>query len=342
MARSLRIGIVAAHDAVVPPERYGGIEWAVSILAEGLLDAGHEVTLFAAPASATTAELVAPGGATGDGDAALRHVLGAWAAAAELDLVSDHSGLLAAAMADACPVPMVHTVHTPLDGARGELYRLAARVSRRLRLISVSAIQEGTAPDLPWVGTCPNALDLDAYPFYEGRREGYLFFLGRLSPEKGAADAVRVSRKMGLPLKLAGKMHDRAERAYFAREVQPYLGDGIEYLGEVSHEEKVQLLQRARCTLFPLAWEEPFGLAILESLACGTPVVAVDRGAVREVIAHGESGIVVESVDDMAAAVEAAELIEPAACRDHVESRFSEQRMVRAYQDAFDRLLAGA
>ncbi len=242
--------------------------------------------------------------------------------------------MAAAAMADLVSTPVVHTVHSPLTDEPGRMYRLIAERNPRLRFISTSLKQREPAEDLPWIANCPSALDLDAYPFSD-RRGDYLLFLGRMSPEKGAGRAVAVAREMDLPLKLAGKMHEADERAYFSREVAPHLSDRVEYLGEVAHEEKVRLLQRARCTLFPIDWEEPFGLVMLESMACGTPVVAMRRGAVSEVISPGVSGVIVDRIEDFPGAVAQADQIEPADCRDHVETNFSEGRMVRSYLDAF-------
>jgi glycosyltransferase involved in cell wall biosynthesis len=342
--RKLKIGVVAPAWNAVPPERYGGIEWVVSLLADGLVAQGHEVALFASGGSVTRAELVStfaepPSYRLGESLPELEHTLAAWLQARDLDLISDHSGLVAAALTDLSPVPVCHTVHQPLSGERGRVYRQIARLSPRLRLISLSMNQRRPAPELPWLANCPNALDLDAYPFSE-RRGDYLLFVGRISPDKGAARAIEVAREVGAPLKIAGKMHDRLEREYFQREIAPHLGDGVEYLGEVSHEEKVRLLQRARCTLFPISWEEPFGLVMIESMACGTPVVATRFGAVPEVIGDtGEGGIVVDDVAGMAAAVAVADTIDPGSCRGYAEERFSERRMVRSYLDAFALLL---
>ncbi len=329
---------------MVPPERYGGVEWIVSLLADGLVDAGHEVVLFASGGSVTKAELVSafaepPSYRIGDSLPDLQHTLTAWLHAGAFDLVNDHSGLLAAALAGSCPAPVCHTVHGPLDGEEGRVYRQIARLNPRLRFISLSLSQRRPAPDLAWLHNCPYAFDVDAYPFSE-RREDYLLFVGRLSAEKGAARAIRVAQELGAPLKIAGKMHDQPEREYFRREIAPHLDGDIEYLGEVSHEAKVRLLQRARCTLFPIEWEEPFGLVTVESMACGTPVVATRRGAVAEVVGDsGEGGIVVDDVESMAAAVLAADAIDPARCRAYVDDRFSARRMLREYLEAYRLLL---
>src|SRR5690606_1699393 len=149
-------------------------------------------------------------------------------------------------------------------------------------------------PDLNWIANCPNALDFDLYPFAPYRGD-YLLFIGRMSPDKGAHRAVRMAMETGLPLKLAGKIHEPLEQHYFDEYVRPHLSSEIEYLGEVAHGEKVDLFQHARATLFPIEWEEPFGLVMIESMACGTPVIATRYGAVPEVIEPGRGGVIVDN-----------------------------------------------
>jgi glycosyltransferase involved in cell wall biosynthesis len=160
-----------------------------------------------------------------------------------------------------------------------------------------------------------------------------------MSPDKGAHRAIEVAQAAGEPLKLAGKMQERLEEEYFDAAIRPHLGDDIEFLGEVSHDEKVDLLQNARVTLFPIKWEEPFGLVMIESMACGTPVIATRWGAVPEVIVDGETGIIVGEHTEMAAAIPKADEIDPLACRRYVEERFSSERMVRDYEEAYARAL---
>ncbi len=169
----------------------------------------------------------------------------------------------------------------------------------------MSDSQRSPLPDLNWLATCHNAIAMDSYPFHPGN-DGYLLFLGRMSPDKGAHHAAALARETGLPMILAGKMHDVEERQHFAANVEPLLGGNIEYVGEVSHDEKVRLLQHARATVFPIQWPEPFGLVMVESMACGTPVVATRQGAVPEVIEQGRSGIIVDSPAELAEAVQQA------------------------------------
>jgi glycosyltransferase involved in cell wall biosynthesis len=341
----VRIAILSPVWFPVPPTGYGGIEWVVSLLADGLAEAGHDVTLFASGDSSTKAKLVsvfpeAPSADIGKTTPELRHALACLGRAEEFDIVNDHSGPLAAALGGAVETPVVHTVHGPLLGADGDLYASVARVAPRVGLISLSLNQRKPRPDLNWVANCHNALDLDAYPVHADRGE-YLLFLGRMSEDKGCHRAAEVARGAGLPLKIAGKMREPAEQEYFEAHVAPYLGDGIEYLGETSHAKKVALLQNARATLFPIEWEEPFGLVMIESMACGTPVIATRWGAVPEVIEHGRSGIVVDDYREMADALADADRLEPLECRRAVEESFSAERMVADYLAAYEAVLAG-
>jgi glycosyltransferase involved in cell wall biosynthesis len=243
-------------------------------------------------------------------------------------------------IAGAVATPTLHTVHGPLLGEAGEVYEQVARVSPRTGLISISMNQRAPHPDLPWAANVPNALDFSFYPV-QPRRGDYFLFLGRMNPEKGAHRAVAVAMEAGVPLKLAGKKREPAELRYFQEYVEPHLRDGqIEYLGEVSHGEKVELLQDARATLFPVDWEEPFGLVMIESMACGTPVIATRRGAVPEVIEHGRSGIIVDDYRDMVGVLDQADELEPLELRRAAEERFAKERMVADYVAAFQRAVA--
>jgi glycosyltransferase involved in cell wall biosynthesis len=241
--------------------------------------------------------------------------------------------MLAPALAASCPVPFVHTVHRPLDAAYGEIYRMIARLSPDVGLISLSEYQRAEAPELPWIGNCANALDLDAYPSRPLRREDFLIFVGRLAADRGAAEAIDVAEA------LAGSI-DREDPSYFEERVEPRLSKTIQYVGEVTHIEKIDLLRRARCSLFPLTFPEPFGFLMLESLACGTPVVALRAGAVADVVVDGEVGFICEDVADMPAAVEACSAIDREACRAYVVDRFSEVRMAREYLSIYRRFMA--
>jgi glycosyltransferase involved in cell wall biosynthesis len=336
----VRIAILSPVWFAVPPTGYGGIEWVVSLLADGLADAGHDVTLFASGDSLTKAQLAyayerPPSELIGRSVPELRHALACYTRADEFDVINDHSGMPAAALAGAVRTPVLHTVHGPLDGEPGAIYEAIQQVAPQVGLISISLNQRRRKPDLPWAANIPNALDLSIYPC-KPHRGDYLLFLGRMSPDKGAHRAIAVAMELGLPLKLAGKKREAKEEQYFAEFVEPHVGHGgIEWLGEVSHGTKVELLQDARATLFPIEWEEPFGLVMIESMACGTPVIATRHGAVPEVIEHGRSGLIVDHYREMAAAVEEADGVDPLECRRYVEERFAPERMVGDYVDAY-------
>ena len=342
----LSVALLAPPWFPVPPTRYGGIESVVALLADGLADAGHDVTLFASGDSLTKAKLAAlypeaPSEHIGESQWELRHVLTCIERAGEFDVISDHSGPPAVALSALARTPLVHTVHGPMDGDPGAFYEQLARVVPDVRLVSLSLNQRKPKPDLPWVGNCPNALALDLYPWAASRGD-YLAFVGRMSADKGCHRAIEVAREAGLPLKIAGKRREPPELEYFRAFVEPHLDDAIEYLGEVGHEEKVALLQGARATLFPIEWEEPFGLVMIESMACGTPVIATRWGAVPEVIEPGRSGVIVDDHRQMAAALAEADALDPAECRAYVEERFSAHRMVDDYVAVYRAAIAAA
>jgi glycosyltransferase involved in cell wall biosynthesis len=340
----MRIAVLSPVWFAVPPSGYGGIEWVVSLLADGLVDAGHDVTLFASGDSHTKADLsavyeTAPSELIGRSLPELHHALACFGRAGDFDVINDHAGPLSIALGGLVETPVVHTVHGPLNGEPGVVYDGLSEVAPNVGLISISLNQRKPRPELNWAGNCMNALDLQLYPC-KPHRGDYLLFLGRMSADKGAHRAIAVAMEMGLPLKLAGKKQDEKEIRYFDELVEPHLVGEIEYLGEVSHGEKVELLQNARATLFPIDWEEPFGLVMIESMACGTPVVATRHGAVPEVIEDGVSGIIVDEYRQMPEAVERADALDPLECRRYVEERFGPERMVRDYVDVYERAVA--
>jgi glycosyltransferase involved in cell wall biosynthesis len=339
----MKIAVLSPVWFPVPPTRYGGIEWIVSLLAEGLVRAGHDVTLFASGDSSTQAELVsvydpAPSASIGLTQVELRHALSCFERAGDFDVINDHSGPLGIVLGGVVDTPVVHTVHGPLGGEPGLLYASLARVAPDVGLISVSVNQRKPQPDLNWVANCPNALELDVYPVNPHKGD-YLLFLGRMNPGKGCHRAIEVAKEADIPLLIAGKMQDRAEKEYFEAHVRPNLGWGIEYLGEVDQAKKIDLLQNARVTLFPIEWEEPFGLVMIESMACGTPVVATRWGAVPEVIDDGRTGVIVDDYREMAGVIDKVAALDPFECRRYVEERFSSERMVRDYEQAYAKAL---
>jgi hypothetical protein len=339
----MKVAVLSPVWFPVPPSGYGGIEWIVALLADGLADAGHDVTLFASGDSHTRARLDAvferaPSERIGQTFWELQHALNCFARHEDFDVIHDHTGLMGLSLGSLLSTPLVHTVHGPVDGHPGDLYEQVVRMAPHTRLISLSLSQREPRPQLPWVANVPNALDLSVYP-YRPERGDYLLFVGRMSPDKGAHRAVAIALEAGLPLKLAGKCAEPAEQEYFDAFVRPHLGGDREYVGEVTHGEKVQLLQHARATLFPISWQEPFGLVMIESLACGAPVIATRWGAVPEVIDDGRTGIIVDDWREMAGALEAADALESDVMRREVEERFTPARMVADYVAAYEAVL---
>jgi glycosyltransferase involved in cell wall biosynthesis len=341
----MRIAEVAPPWLAVPPKGYGGIEWVVSLLADGLAERGHDVTLFATGDSHTKAELdsifpQAPGPAfINDILYDTLHSLHAFRDPSRFDLFHVHSPFSALAMAAAVDSPAVHTVHGAFTT---EMRALFAAACDRVWFVAISDAQRRTMPELPYAGVVHNGIEVERYSFREDK-EDFVLFLGRAAPEKGAHRAILAAREAGIPLRMAVKVVHLTEQDYWKEQVRPLLGSDVEVLNEIGDELKCELLSKARAVLFPIDWDEPFGLVMTEAMACGTPVIATPRGAVPEVISDGETGFIV-SVEDYpsqaAAAIGRAAEIDPKACRRHVEQNFSKEVMVAGYERAFERVLS--
>jgi len=340
----MRIGLLCPVWFPVPPEAYGGTERVVALLADGLVEAGHDVTLFASGDSKSRARVdavfpTAPSEWIGHTFWEMKHAVHALRRSSDFDVVHDHTGLLGLALGGLLSLPFCHTVHGPLTAEPGRLYEDVISLSRRAKLISISMNQRKPKPHLPWIANCPNALDLSVYPFRRERGTGdYLVFLGRMSPEKGAHRALAVALETGLPLKIAAKCREPLEIRYFDEFIRPHLGGSIEYVGEVGHADKVELLLGARALISPIDWEEPFGLMMIEAMACGTPVLSTRRGAAPEIIDHGRTGVLVDNYREMEeqAVLELADSLDPAEIRREVEERFSPEHMVADYVAAYE------
>ena len=340
----MRIAQLAPLYEAVPPVGYGGTERVVAGLTEELVRSGHHVVLFASGDSVTSAELV-PCCARGLRlDAAVEDPIAYYIVqlgklverAGEFDVIHNHIDYLAFPVAAALRLPVVTTLHGRLD--LPDLQPVYAQYAEA-PLVSISNAQRTPLPDACWLATVYNGIDLAHFMLREepGR---YLAFLGRISPEKGLADAILIARAANMPLRIAAKT-DPADREYFARTIEPMLNSpGIEYVGEINEAQKNEFLGDAYAYLFPVQWPEPFGITMVESMACGTPVIAMARGAVPEVVIPGRTGFVCQTLPEMVGAVQRVRQISRRACRAHVEGRFSVANMAAAYEAVYRRVIS--
>jgi len=340
--RPLRIAMVAPPWYEVPPDGYGGIEQLVADLIRTLIARGDEVTLVGAGEDRTEANHLTTYPTTQAeriGEVMPEVVHAARAATLldrlDVDVVHDHS-LASPLTAASRDVPTVVTVHGPVTDELGDYY---AALGDTVALVAISDAQRSFRPELNWVATVHNAIDVADHPF-EQDKDDYALFLGRMNPDKGAHVAIDVCREANLPLVIAAKCDEDAEHEYFEREVRPRLGHGIEFIGEADATTKRELLCKARCLLLPLQWEEPFGLVMIEALACGTPVVALRRGAAPEIVVDGVTGFIGDEPADLARALAKVVDLDPAACRRDVEQRFDLPVMAARYEQVY-RSVAG-
>mgnify|MGYP001818699570 FL=1 len=338
----MRILQVAPPWLTVPPSRYGGIEWVVSGLADGLADAGHEVTLLASGGSSTRAALVSafdepPFEQLGDARIEAIQALTAYHRRRDFDIIHDHTAAVGPALA-ALTVgpPVVHTLHHAwLD----DQIRLARLVAPPVRLVAISHDQAARSPDdVPIAAVVHNGIQVDRYPFTQDK-DDYLLFVGRSSQDKGPAVAIEVARRLGRHLVIAMKINERSERKYWEDVLRPLIGSdpAVDVVPNPKHDRKADLMARAATVVVPIRWPEPFGLVMPEANACGTPVVAFEIGAAAEVIDHGTTGFLVPpgDLDGFCAAVERTKDLLPRDCRTHVVRNFSVQRMVANYERVY-------
>jgi glycosyltransferase involved in cell wall biosynthesis len=339
---ALRIAMIAPPWFTVPPQGYGGVENMCADLVDGLVERGHEVTLIGAGMPGTKAGrfeatyLQPPSSRLGEPlpevlhSAAVARVL----ASLDVDLVHDHT-LAGPLLARGRGVPTVVTMHGPVAGEPGEYYR---QLGDTVSLVAISAAQRRAAPDLAWRGTVHNAVDVTSFP-YRADKEEMLLFLGRMHPDKGVHLAIDAARAAGLPIVVAGKCTEPVELEYFRTCIEPRLGPDVTIFGTADAAAKRDLLARAAVLVFPILWDEPFGMVMIEAMACGTPVVALRRGAVPEVVVDGVTGILCDDAAELPAAIRAARDLSPAACRARVESHFDAATMVAGYEAVYRKVL---
>jgi glycosyltransferase involved in cell wall biosynthesis len=335
----MRIAQVAPLAESVPPRLYGGTERVVAYLVDELVSLGHEVTLFASGDSCTRGRLIpccdrALRLSAGLRDSLALHFLMIERVAAladQFDVIHFHIAPLHFPVARRLRVPHITTLHGRLD--LPDLVELYEEYCD-MRVVSISNAQRTPLPSANWFGNVYNAIPETAMRFHERGGE-YFAFLGRIAPEKRADRAIAIAAACGCPLRIAAKV-DPVDTDYFARDIQPLLDHPlVTYLGEIGHEDKSDFLGRAKALLFPIDWPEPFGLVMIEALACGTPVVAFRGGSVDEVIEDGVTGFIVETLDDAVAAARRVETLDRRACRASFERRFLASRMAAEYLELY-------
>lgn len=334
----MRVAVIAPPWLPVPPVGYGGTELVLDTLCRGLTEQGHDVLLYATGDSACPVERAWTydrhiGVATMNPPDELRHVMDAYDAAERwgADVVHDHT-LTGPVWAQVhSRLPVITTNHGPFAEPLRSIYR---RIAPTVPVIAISHHQASTAGDVPVRHVIHHGLDTAKVPVGTGGG-GFALFLGRMNETKGVHRAIDVARGVGLPLKIAAKMREPGEIEYFRTRVEPLLGGDVEYLGEVGSDDKYQLLGDACCLLNPIAWAEPFGMVMIEALACGTPVVGTPCGAAPEIVADGATGFLRTDPEGLADALGRVDRIDRDACRAAVEDRFSMARMARDHAAAY-------
>ncbi|KWX23686.1 glycosyltransferase family 4 protein [Mycolicibacterium wolinskyi] len=344
----LRIVLVAPPYFDVPPKGYGGTEAVVADLADALVKRGHRVTLLGAGEPGTAASFKPLWRQTmadrlGQPYPEIMHALKVRRAIEHIastdgvDLIHDHTfaGPLNTPAYRNLGLPTLVTVHGPIDD---DLYPYYRELGDDVGLIAISDRQRELAPDLNWVGRVHNALRIDDWPFRSDKGD-YALFLGRYAPYKGAHLALQAAHEAGMPLVLAGKCSEPSEQAYFDEQVRPLLTENDHVFGQADAVSKRKLLAGARCLLFPIQWEEPFGMVMIEAMACGTPVVALRGGAVPEVVVDGVTGVLCDRPEELATAIDKAQALDPAACRRHVAAHFAVGQFGSGYERIYRSVL---
>jgi glycosyltransferase involved in cell wall biosynthesis len=341
-AEHLRIAMLAPPWISVPPPGYGGVESVVSVLTEALVRRGNEVTLFCAPGSESSARVRTLLDEPHPDEIErsiyeVDHVAQAFAAidraqGGRFDVVHDHCGFTALGMADRLDTPLVHTLHGQFSRATAAFY---TRHARKATLVAISRAQRATAPpSLGGVTVIPNPIDVQRWPMQE-RKEDYLLWIGRMAEEKGPHRAIEAARAAGVQLVLAGVIQP-GQQAFFDREVAPQIdGDRVCFIGEVGGSHKQSLFAGARALLMPISWEEPFGMVIVEALACGTPVIAFPAGAASDLVVDGRTGFLVEDEAAMAAAVGRLTSLAARDCRAWVSEHCDVEVVAEAYESTY-------
>lgn len=330
----------------VPPRKYGGTERVVYALTEELVKKGHDVTLFASGDSITSAKLVSVRprplreirieNLYGANAWTLLNIGLAYKMQNEFDIIHDHNNDISLPVANLSTTPVVMTIH----GAFNQNVKKIFQVLDRVNIVTISNAQSIPLPNLNYVGNVYNGLNMDDYPFSD-MPENYLLFVGRISMEKGVHYAIDVAEQLELPLIIAAKLDQQAPHDvyYFHEFIEPKLSDQIRWVGEIDEEQRNQLMSKAYCFLHPITWSEPFGLTLIEAMACGCPVIAFNKGSIPEVIKDGETGFVVRDTKEMIEAIFNINKIDRKRCRSYVLEKFNAKKMADEYEKIYQKVI---
>lgn len=340
--------MIASLAERVPPKKYGGSERVIYYLTEELIKMGHDVTLFASGDSQTSAKLISvvPRSLR---EMNVRDVYGlnewnflnfgtAYSMQEKFDVIHDHTYTTSLPTANLSKTPVVMTIHSTFHEGNIALFKEFNNVN----FITISKMQAKLARGVSTLGTVYNGLEMKHYPF-GAEHKGYLFFVGRMNREKGVHKAIEIAEALHMPLLIAARIREdggEGEREYFETTIKPRLTDKILYIGEVDEEERNNLMKKALCVPHPSIWPEPFGLTLIESLACGAPVVALNTGSIPEIIKDGKTGFVAESVEGMIKGVKNIHKIDRRYCRNYALRTFSARQMAKGYEAVYKRAIA--
>lgn len=339
----MKIAMVADISERIPPKKYGGTERVIYALTEELVARGHDVTLFATGDSLTSAKLVSVfprslreakiADPYGLSPQRFDNIGLAYARQKEFEIIHDHNWIINLPTANIATTPTINTLHGAFDINNRHLFENL----KNLKLVTISHSQAVPLPNLNYLGTVYNGLNMETFPFSR-EHDNYLLFVGRISWDKGVHFAIDVAQYLNLPLLIAAKL-DSEDEQYFKDYIKPRLSEQIRWVGEVSDEERNKLMSRALCFLHPVNKREPFGLTVIEAQANGCPVVAFKRGAIPEIIIDGKTGFTVEDVDEMILAVQRTNTILRENCRNHVLENFNAKQMADGYVKIYEQLL---
>jgi glycosyltransferase involved in cell wall biosynthesis len=343
----MKIAQIAPLAERVPPKKYGGTERVIYNLTEELVKRGHQVTLFASGDSQTSAKLVSVYPKSlreaghkdlyGTNTWSMFNIAYAYQMQHEFDIIHDHNGPISLPTANLSETPVVVTLHGALDNDIKHLFNAFDKP----HYTSISYAQRGPAPNISYAGNVYNGLEMDSYPF-SIKHQGYLLVVGRISAEKGTHFAIKAAQALDMPLIIAAKL-DKANAhdvQYFYKYIKPHLKGKIQWVGEVAEKERNELMKNAFCSLHPVTWPEPFGLTLIEAMACGSPVVAFAKGSIPEVIKDGVSGYVVKNLAEMIQAVKNVPKLKRLNARVWALENFNAKKMAEGYETIYNQILA--